>query len=283
MNQQQIIKIKEYSEKVLELRDGVAMPPLKLIQDGHDAHWQACERNRYELDEILYRLKRDCRKKFLALLGDDANDWVFIARTFEDKKPKWFLRLDGIRQTILGYTDPNKINEYRIEPQGSKFIPDEKLMAKIKEFHNELLYVTELTNEENPTEARGGEAQKNGGQMKTESWKELSLDVIDDNTVSYKIGKANWKRTNYVELGFQDKRKGLPNKLWGIFKELSQHCNSQIIEYHTPEGINISKDIDRICKILKEFFGPKDRPICYDKSNKAWKVAFKLTYKFQNS
>jgi len=157
------------------------------------------------------------------------------------------------------------------------------IASKFDEIAKTLSASTIKTTEKKQAEARGGEAQKNSGQMKAESWKELSLDVIDDNTIRYKIGKVKWQRINYAELGFQDKRKGLPNKLWGIFKELSQHCKSGVIEYYTPKGINISKDIDRICKILKEFFGPKDRPICYNKSNKAWKVAFKLTYKFQGS
>lgn len=116
---------------------------------------------------------------------------------------------------------------------------------------------------------------------KTRSWQEVSLDVIDDDTVRYKIGKGNWQRANYAELGFKHKLKGLPNKLWGIFKTLAENCNNKVIECHTSKNIN--KDIDRICRTLKAFFGPRDRPIRYNKRNKTWEVAFRLTFKSQDS
>jgi len=108
-----------------------------------------------------------------------------------------------------------------------------------------------------------------------------SLQNIDDETVRYKIGKDNWQRANYAELGFKNKLNGLPNKLWGIFKKLAENCKNQVIECRTPK--NISKDIDRICRTLKVFFGPQDRPILYNKKNKIWNIAFRLTFKSQDS
>jgi len=116
---------------------------------------------------------------------------------------------------------------------------------------------------------------------KTESWQEVSLDVIDNETVRFKVGKDKWQRINYAELGFKDRRKGLPTKLWPILIELAKHCKDKVIEYHTDK--NISKDIDRICETLKKFFGPKDRPILYNKRDKNWKVTFGLTYKIQDN
>jgi len=118
-------------------------------------------------------------------------------------------------------------------------------------------------------------------QAKTQEWSEVSLDIIDDETVRYKIGKDNWQRANYAELGFKNKLNGLPNKLWGIFKKLAENCKNQVIECRTPK--NISKDIDRICRTLKVFFGPQDRPILYNKKNKIWNIAFRLTFKSQDS
>jgi len=129
--------------------------------------------------------------------------------------------------------------------------------------------------------AREGAETEQKPQAKTQEWSEVSLDIIDDETVRYKIGKDNWQRANYAELGFKNKLKGLPNKLWGIFKTLAENCKDQVIEFRTAK--NISKDIDRICGTLKAFFGPQDRPIRYNKKNKIWNIAFRLTFKSQDS
>jgi hypothetical protein len=135
---------------------------------------------------------------------------------------------------------------------------------------------------EQSSKKAGGKPAKTEQAAKTQRWQEVSLDVIDDDTIRYKVCRDNWQRANYAELGFKDRRKGLPNKLWQVFRMLAETCKNQIIECRTPNK-NISKDIDRICGILRAFFGPQDRPICYNKKNKIWKVAFTLTYKSQDS
>lgn len=117
---------------------------------------------------------------------------------------------------------------------------------------------------------------------KTSSWNEVSLDFIDDETIRYKIGKSKWKRVNYAEIDFQDKRTGMKRKIWSTFINLAKNCkNGHVIDCKTPE--NISKDLDLICKKLRLFFGPKDRPILYNKRDKNWKVKFRLTYKIQDT
>jgi hypothetical protein len=132
--------------------------------------------------------------------------------------------------------------------------------------------------------SREAEEAKSSGKAllaKATRWDEISIEVVDDHTVKYKVSDGNWKRLNYSEFGFQDERRGLPNKLWTRFLEMAAHCSGEYINMSTPT--NISKDIDRICKTLKEFFGPNDRPILYNKKNKNWKVAFRLTYKIQDN
>ena len=117
---------------------------------------------------------------------------------------------------------------------------------------------------------------------KTRSWNKVSLDFIDDDTIRYKIGESKWKRVNYAEFGFKDKRTGMKRKIWSTFINLAKNCkNGHVIDYKTPK--NISKDLDLICDKLRMFFGPKDRPILYNKRNKNWKVTFRLTYKIQDT
>jgi hypothetical protein len=64
---------------------------------------------------------------------------------------------------------------------------------------------------------------------KASKWEEISIDVLDNDTVRYKVGTGGWKRINYAELGFKHKLKGLPNKLWGIFEKLAENCKNQVI------------------------------------------------------
>ena len=92
------------------------------------------------------------------------------------------------------------------------------------------------------------------------AWNQLSIEVIDNETIKYKVGDDGWERRNYTELGFMDKRRRLPNKLWRIFLYLA-----------TPNGelrrdipIIKPKDIDRIRKTLRQFFKLQDSPIKYD-------------------
>ena len=122
-----------------------------------------------------------------------------------------------------------------------------------------------------------GDAERNESSRKPDNWEQVSIDILDNDTVRYKIGKEEWKRVNYAEFGFKDNRKGLPNKLWGIFQEMAKHNDGGFINMPIPS--NVSKDIDRIRGILRQFFGIKEIPIKYDKKVHAYHVKFNFTYK----
>lgn len=110
-----------------------------------------------------------------------------------------------------------------------------------------------------------------------DNWEQVSIDILDNDTVRYKIGKEEWKRANYAEFGFKDNRKGLPNKLWSIFREMAKHNDGGFIKMRTVS--NISKDIDRIRGILRQFFGIQEIPIKYEKKVHAYHVKFNFTHK----
>ena len=110
-----------------------------------------------------------------------------------------------------------------------------------------------------------------------DNWEQVSIDILDNDTMRYKIGKEEWKRANYAVLGFMDNRKGLPNKLWGIFQEMANHNDGGFIRMPTPS--NVSKDIDRIRDILRQFFDIQEIPIKYNEKVRAYHVKFNLTYK----
>lgn len=110
-----------------------------------------------------------------------------------------------------------------------------------------------------------------------DNWEQVSIDILDNDTVRYKIGKEEWKRVNYAEFGFKDNRKGLPNKLWRIFREMAKYNNGGFIKMPTPSSV--SKDIDRIRGILRQFFCVPEIPIKYNKKVRAYHVKFNLTHK----
>jgi len=137
--EQQIRKIKEYAEKLLGLLVGEAMPSHK-----PDAS---------EVGEICDKLRRAYRKKVLALLGDDSDDWVYIVRIFEDNRPQRLPRLEAMRQRILLHTDPDKKQVNSLQPQGNNFGPNDDLRSKIEQLRNELLYEAQQPAELKPIEA----------------------------------------------------------------------------------------------------------------------------------
>lgn len=122
-----------------------------------------------------------------------------------------------------------------------------------------------------------GDTETNEPSSKTDNWEQVSIDILDYDTVRYKIGKEEWKRVNYAEFGFKDNRKGLPNKLWSIFREMAKHNDGGFIKMRTVS--NISKDIDRIRGILRQFFGIQEIPIKYEKKVHAYHVKFNFTHK----
>jgi len=111
-------------------------------------------------------------------------------------------------------------------------------------------------------------------QPKAQDWGEVSIEIIDEDTVRYEVGGDLWKRATYGELGFMDKRRALPNRLWGLFKTLADNCADGCVQMHTVS--NVSKDIDRIRGILRAFFGLKEIPLKYDKKARAYRMKFHL-------
>jgi len=91
------------------------------------------------------------------------------------------------------------------------------------------------------------------------------------------MAKERWKRVHFAEVGFMDDRKGQPNQLWPLFREMAKHSSGGYIDIRTAK--NISKDKQRICKTLRKFFGPSELPIQYERKTKRYVLKFSLSYK----
>ena len=197
MNKQQIRKIKEYAEKLLGLCKGETIQPFKLVKDGHNAHFEACNQNAYNASEVQNKAQIAYRKKVLAIL---ENDWVPIVRIFEDNKPHTITRLDEMRKRILFHTDPNKKYDSWLEPRDCNLSPNEKLMSAIKQFADELLQTVA---------ADGGkeeDTKKNAERSKIMIMASTSMEIWEAIRSEYDISKRNFgKKINFVSDPFKRK------------------------------------------------------------------------------
>jgi len=119
---------------------------------------------------------------------------------------------------------------------------------------------------------------------KIDKWEDLTIEVIDDSTIRYKIGEKTTRATNQ-ELGFWNNTKQCPNKPWETLLTLATVCRNNQIgstsdsrneqrSNHDKTVKNLQKDIDLICATLKDFFGPDDRPIPYRRKETCWRTLF---------
>jgi len=107
--------------------------------------------------------------------------------------------------------------------------------------------------------------------IKADNWEQVTIEVVDDDTIKYKVNDKKWERANYTELGFLDRRKHLPNNLWPRFLSLAE----RIRPMSNPPNIK-PKDIDRIRSTLRNFFGLQKIPIQYDSKNQKYSCMFKF-------
>jgi len=107
--------------------------------------------------------------------------------------------------------------------------------------------------------------------IKADNWEQVTIEVVDDDTIKYKVNDKKWERANYTELGFLDRRKHLPNNLWPKFLSLAERIRPM------PNPPNIKpKDIDRIRSTLRNFFCLQKIPIQYDSKNQKYSCMFKF-------
>jgi len=155
VNRQQIRKIKEYAEKLLQLCSGEPLPSHKTSGNGH---WWSGEPNAIAAAEPQGKAARAYHKKVLDILGDGSEDWVFIRRTFENLKPGTFSSLKEMRQKILLHTDVPEKGGSWLESQGGNFGPNEHLRHEIERLADELLQVVKTEGKKKRRNARGGKA-----------------------------------------------------------------------------------------------------------------------------
>jgi len=132
---------------------------------------------------------------------------------------------------------------------------------------------TRIDSNNKPTEGKETKQYvKSAEKAKAEVWSQIAIEVVDDRTIKYKVGAGKYERANCTQLGFLDRRSNRPNMLWAIFLGLA----GKNLPSNIKRPCMKSKDSQRICKTLREYFGLEERPIVYNKRNKEWHCKFKF-------
>lgn len=105
-------------------------------------------------------------------------------------------------------------------------------------------------------------------------WIDLTLQFIDRETIKASI-KERHRRLNYVEFGFKDERRALPNTHWQTLKDLAE--NHGALSWRTRgAGKRIPKSIQFIRQRLKAVFNLPDDPFFPYRQVRAYKTKFKI-------
>jgi uncharacterized protein (DUF4415 family) len=112
-------------------------------------------------------------------------------------------------------------------------------------------------------------ADKSDIKPKAETWEQITIEIVDNDTIKYKANGKKWERANCTQLGFLDKRKHLPNTLWPKFLSLAVQNKPKQNHPHIT-----NKNIDNIRETLRGFFGLQEIPIKYDRKNKKFCCIF---------
>lgn len=102
-------------------------------------------------------------------------------------------------------------------------------------------------------------------------WEDISIKFLDGHTVKIKIGKFFNLKSDYKEMGFEDKRKFKPNQQWTLLKILSDKDGE--INWEDKRANNtIKKKKQLLSEGLRNFFEIKDDPFFPYKKFKAYKI-----------
>lgn len=130
-------------------------------------------------------------------------------------------------------------------------------------------------------------------------WQDITIEFTDEHNVKIKVKGKFWKKCDYKEMGFEDKRKGRPNKQWGFLREdLSKNggvCswNSSpaepnkddvaMREHFGGDGYNYKKSPNKkkhikskLAKQLKTFFDISEDPFRDYRKEKAYIIKIEL-------
>jgi hypothetical protein len=93
------------------------------------------------------------------------------------------------------------------------------------------------------------------------TWDSVIIRFVTGDSIEIRAGGRSIGVKHYKELGFDDKRTGSPDLLWGILKYLAKvHGELSSDDLNGKEGVHVKKNIPRLRARLKSGFGIADDP-----------------------
>ncbi|NQU83369.1 MAG: hypothetical protein HQ536_01530 [Parcubacteria group bacterium] len=98
------------------------------------------------------------------------------------------------------------------------------------------------------------------------TWNDIVIEIIDNETLSIKTGENKASRVNCSEIGFMNKTTSLPNLQWRMLESLAKYKGLiPYREWNFRERKQIEKQISELRKILKSHFKIDSDPIPFKK------------------
>ncbi|MBL7066579.1 MAG: hypothetical protein ISS29_01790 [Candidatus Marinimicrobia bacterium] len=108
------------------------------------------------------------------------------------------------------------------------------------------------------------------------TWNDIVIEIIDNETLSIKTGENKASRVNCSEIGFMNKTTSRPNLQWRMLESLAKYKGLiPYREWNFRERKQIEKQISELRKILKSHFKIDSDPIPF-KKNVGYKTVFIL-------
>ncbi|MGB7061154.1 MAG: hypothetical protein WBF13_02225 [Candidatus Zixiibacteriota bacterium] len=105
-------------------------------------------------------------------------------------------------------------------------------------------------------------------------WEDINIKFLDGHNVKISVGDLNLK-TDYKEMGFEDKRRQLPNNQWK-FLEVLATSRCQVAWGESAASWSLKKSKQLLSKTLKEYFQIQEDPFHPYKQEKAYKIRIRL-------
>ena len=105
-------------------------------------------------------------------------------------------------------------------------------------------------------------------------WEDITIEFLDGHNANIKAKDLN-ANVYYKEMGFEDKKKRLPNKQWELLELLSLHKGE--LTWNNPDAkVLIKKKKQLLAQTLKAYFQINEDPFLPYRQEKAYKIRINL-------
>ncbi len=227
------------------------------------------------LVESYIKNRKRFHYKILTVEWKNTNKWIeFYKRQIEASKGnvKLYEPKSSLRNFKHKFEAWFTEHGYEIPVIKEKILPKTPILEdKTKAFEDRKTLKPDQTSETAKVEAH---TEPETGAVNT--WKDIVIEIIDNETLSIKTGKNKASRLHCSKIGFMNKKTSLPNLQWRMLESLAKYKG--LIPYKEWEfraRKHIEKQVSELRKTLKSYFKIDSDPIPFKKKI-GYQTAFTL-------